>query len=476
MSLFFLRLEPTKLCIKHNYNDRETFEYIMNTSVPLDIEPTPNKIKRAYKYFYDNLDINKIDFNKILAYVFFIGIELSSDEDEQQIFDTINSLGVKLSTGELLKNRFFDRNTIAFYETSWKATIESDEECINYWNNSVTIGRNRVSTMDNFLYSYIQIKMHDSKIKGLVSAEKKKEFRRFENLFKSYTELQAILNCSIHEFVCEIIEYAIIFKERFNQNVLSGEALSANNGLDRLLVLMYGLDVMTLRPYLLYIEKNVKDVSERNLIYSYIETYLIRRFICKTKNNNYSDLFTENMIGQNINSYKKLKKYIGEKNVEDSLSMPTNEQFKLGFSNSKMNSNTKARTVLYLMETKIRNDNKQSTILMAFENYTLEHLMPKNWRKNWNNPELSLEESAKRDEIILTMGNFAIISSSLNSSISDGKWSDKLEGNNKDKGLKYYSRGIETMGNVCDLKVWDEVEIHKRANWLANEALTIWKV
>lgn len=126
------------------------------------------------------------------------------------------------------------------------------------------------------------------------------------------------------------------------------------------------------------------------------------------------------------------------------------------------------------METKIRNEDKQSTSLMAYDNYTLEHLMPKKWRNHWNKPMLSAEEAATRDEKILTMGNFAIISSSLNSSISDDEWSKKLSGNEKDKGLTYYSSGIETMNDVCKKNKWDENEIQNRANWLSDKALAIW--
>jgi uncharacterized protein with ParB-like and HNH nuclease domain len=50
----------------------------------------------------------------------FVGIDLSPDEDEQQIFDTINSLGVRLTTAELLKNYFFQREDQSSYNKNWK--------------------------------------------------------------------------------------------------------------------------------------------------------------------------------------------------------------------------------------------------------------------------------------------------------------------------------------------------------------------
>ena len=49
----------------------------------------------------------------------FVRIDLNADEDEQQIFNTINSLGVNLTTSELLKNYFFSRDTINEYEARY---------------------------------------------------------------------------------------------------------------------------------------------------------------------------------------------------------------------------------------------------------------------------------------------------------------------------------------------------------------------
>jgi len=60
-----------------------------------------------YNYFKDNIDIDKVDRQSILNNIMFVGIDLAHEEDEQQIFDTINSLGVRLTTAELLKNYFF---------------------------------------------------------------------------------------------------------------------------------------------------------------------------------------------------------------------------------------------------------------------------------------------------------------------------------------------------------------------------------
>lgn len=44
--------------------------------------------------------------------------------------------------------------------------------------------------------------------------------------------------------------------------------------------------------------------------------------------------------------------------------------------------NLQTRGILYLQEAGIRSA-KSSTSLLGFNNYSLEHMMPKKWRNNW---------------------------------------------------------------------------------------------
>lgn len=48
---------------------------------------------------------------------------------------------------------------------------------------------------------------------------------------------------------------------------------------------------------------------------------------------------------------------------------------KIGFETSKL-VNLQSKGIIYLLESKIRSDNS-STVLLGFNNYSLEHLMPK---------------------------------------------------------------------------------------------------
>ena len=471
-------LDDDSLAILHNLGDTEAFNRIMNLTQIEDIDPGSNSILKAYNFFKANIDPSKLDVQRVRNRAQFVGIDLLATEDEQQIFDTINSLGVRLTTGELLKNYFFSPETINDYLQYWKPTFEADDECRNYWNTEITNGRLIRSNIESFLSAFMQIKVQDP-VYG-ISTELKKVYRRSEGLFnnyKTFIETYVLANCTteaerksaIRSLIAEIVAYAKIYRENFDDKLLDVET-PAKGSIERLNVVVYGLDTATVIPYVMFIIKNVSDPDEREAIFDYLEAYLVRRTICKTQNNNYSDLFTENLIGQNIRTASELRSYIDSKDDESSLSMPSDTALRNGFHQSVL-PNRRATVVLYMLESKIRSASLYSTNLSGFNRYSLEHLMPKKWRNNWsaaNDPEA-------RDEILLCLGNLAIITSSLNSSVRDAAWCNKLSGIKAKGGLRAYASSLEIMREVLNKDEWNEETISQRAEWLADKAIDIWK-
>ena len=106
------------IALRHGRNDIRAFEKIMSLDKAEKIdnpEPT-SRIIGAFNYFVEHIDESKLDIMTIFVNTQFVRIDLDADEDEQQIFDTINSLGVNLTTSELLKNYFFNRETVGEYD------------------------------------------------------------------------------------------------------------------------------------------------------------------------------------------------------------------------------------------------------------------------------------------------------------------------------------------------------------------------
>jgi len=463
------KLRDNSNALLHNHNDIQAFNEILALTELKDLERESN-ITQAYNYFKDNLVPDDLNLDSILSNVLFVGIDLSQEEDEQQIFDTINSLGVKLTTAELLKNYFFNRDDIEKYNEYWKEVFEKDEETKNYWDREIIAGRLRRTFIDLFFFAYLQIKIQETDFK--VKAEDKDAYAKVEHLFESYKNfIKSYLNNNKEAILSEIKEYALLFKKNFNYEIL-GEELTQDFGIDRINTIIFGLDTTTLIPYTLYILRNISDETTKNELFGIIETYIMRRMITHSNTKNYNQLFTDKLINNKVLSKQEFLDYI-EKRDDKVNFLPTDEELEKGF-NSSILINKQSAGILYLIESKIRNE-KDSTALLGINKYSLEHLMPKKWRNNWN--KLSSKESEiNRDRKLLTLGNLTIITQSLNSSIRDSKWEDKLKGKNKKGGLTEYSVGLKTISQFLEYPEWDEKTIEERALFLYEKAKQIWKI
>ena len=473
------RQSDDTLVIEHNYNTKSDFERILNLTTLEDIpnEPSSSNVIRAYNYFKSEITEALSDVNNVKALrnlLTFVVITLDADEDEQQIFDTINSLGVTLTTGELLKNYFYNKSSVSLDETTWKPVFENDAECLAYWGKDYSSGRTKRSNLEVFFYSFLQIKLQDPQLR--VSADDKTYFGRYESLFNNYKNLIIKYNVDRLNLISEILDYAKIYKANLDFNKIDkdcGDETSSEYGIERINTIIYGMEVNTIIPYILYVLKNVVNIDERNAIFRIIESYLMRRYICQSSNKNYNRLFSENLIGNNILTANDLSSYLNsfKGGLQSTMAIPSDNEVVEAFKTNKLY-NKQATCILYLLESAKRDSSKMGTNLKPLGGYTLEHLMPKKWRNNWTFPTSITEED--RDRILLTLGNLAIITQPLNSSIRDSNWQTKLNGKNSKTGLLVNASGLLTMQSALTHSDWTEETISERAEELSTLALSIW--
>ncbi len=470
------------LVIEHSYNTKKDFETVLLLEELVDLpdDEKASNVFKAYNYFKRELkealsdgSFTEKDLKELHSLLNFVVINLTVDEDEQQIFDTINSLGVTLTTGELLKNYFYNKSSVVQYESTWKPVFESDADCLAYWNKSYSTGRTRRCNLEVFFYSFLQIKLQDPELQ--VSAEDKNYLGRYDNLFNNYKKFINTYKVDRSKLISEILEYAKIYKANLDFDKIdknNGDETPSEFGIERINTVIYGMEVNTIIPYVLYVLKNVASLEERNAIFKTLESYLMRRYICQSSNKNYNKLFSDNLIGNEVLTASALqehfKSFRGGK--LSTMAIPSDDEVKEGFRNSKLY-NRPATCILYLLESALRNP-KMGTSLKPLEGYTLEHLMPKKWRNNWSSPTKNSEED--RDKILLTLGNLAIIPQPLNSSIRDANWTTKLVGKNAKTGLKVNASGLITMQDALTKTDWNEETIEERADVLSEYALMIW--
>lgn len=466
----FTRISKVRgqLSLLHNCFDRPCFEEIIHQEnlCPVNFD---TRLSNAYNYFLENVNTSDFDLFKILDNIVFVGIDLLPNENEQIIFDTINSLGVSLTTGELLKNYIFSEETFDKYNSIWKPVFEADEDTIKYWNDKTTLGRLQRINLETFLYAYLHIKINDPTLN--LSTADKACFRSAEDLFNQYKLYLHLSNIDLIDFARDLTNYAKLYREYINSDILD-EELPREWGIERLNALIFGLDTTTMIPYVLYVLKNQSDGAEIKCIAKVLEAYVMRRIICKSGNDNYSDLFSLNLISNQILTSEDLIDYLVRKQSDSSLAVPNDDALHGGIMESVL-TNPRAKGVLYFLESKIR-DEYQSTTLKSFNSYSLEHLLPKKWNPSvW--PLILGFDAEDRNQRLKTLGNLSILPIKLNTSISNKSWDIKKNGNGQRKGLLHYASGIETLSRWLTYPIWDENKINERAEWLFNSASRVWQ-
>ncbi len=464
------RLEDGSISLRHGKNDREPFKTVIDQQ---EMKELPNikpesRIISAYNYFLKNVDLEKLNRNTIKQCVQFVCIDLLEDENEQQVFDTINSQGVSLTTAELLKNYFYREENVADYESGWAQIFEKDPETRSYWDQILETGRIKRSMIDIFFDAYFQTFLQNKRYS--VSAEDKIDYSRLDQMANSYQEfVKKYCDGDINAVLQPMADYARCFAATFRPECCD-ISLPSSPCIERINVVIFGLKTTTLIPYVLYVARNVSDEEEKNRIYEILESYIMKRMVTHAMTKNYNRVFESLMLNEVLDSETLLVRLT--KDSDATTTMPMVEEVARGFRESKL-INLQSRGILYLIESSIRSTHS-STALLGFNNYSLEHLMPKKWRNNWQPCETE-EAARRRDSKLLTLGNLAIIPLSLNASIRDGDWNTKLAGKGNKLGLSVCAAGLSTIYDVLQQPSWDEDRIEQRANWLYSQAERVWK-
>lgn len=119
-------------------------------------------------------------------------------------------------------------------------------------------------------------------------------------------------------------------------------------------------------------------------------------------------------------------------------------------------------------------DNKVDVPVLA-ATLSLEHLMPQKWEASWplscDGQEISEDEATiitqARQERMHRIGNLTIVTSPLNSSLSNGPWDAKR------KGLNQHSK-LLLNAQLTNEETWDTDKIDERTARLANAIMEIW--
>lgn len=463
-------------------------------------------ILQCYKYYCSYLDKDEEKTVKLWELLqnqnakILVKIDLDADENEQAIFDTVNSAGVRLTCADTIKNTIFqyaidkvsdspcdvtigeDTVTIAtrddvinFYKTVWESAFSADSDTIAYWSTLRPLGR---ITRDN-----LEILLHCvALIRGIYNPDTHK-ISDLPDVYREYT--RNLSSAELFDFIKNISNYATTYRKYFC-TFDSSTLFSYKKPIQRLFHVFDILDISTFHAYVLKLLSEYEIADDENIPkaladeFTNLESIAIRFVICGSSTKNFNKNCAD-LIAKKTTTSDLLKERDAEVN-----DIVFTEKLK-------SISNKHATLLLFWLELKRRNADKNVKEDELKYCYTLEHIMPQKWQEFWpvTNPkvldvqakpvptEITDKELAEdvRARAIYEIGNMALLVSSLNTSIRNYDFKRKMEGEGRKKGVKrydylLYTKDITTLFDAGTQ--WDESEIRKRTEAITKEIIAIW--
>lgn len=443
--------------------DLPYYEAVMNGNLSKDMSRSGHRIIEAYEYFRENLagfSDERLDLlsRVVLRQVPVIHMMLQRDDDEQEIFDTVNALGVRLTTAELLKNFIFKVAEVRpLYETHWRNVFESSEEQIDFWNTPKTAGRVIRTNLEVLLYCYLIIKTGEEV--------------KLERLYKEYKNwLVDKTNEEKAAFLEELKTYANGYFSLPSGTELNQMLFSEQE--KRFFHILETLSITTAYPLVLFIYKSVSDTTIRMKMLGFLESYLVRRNICRLTTKNYNKLFIQilkrlrDKLQEEESSPDESLITIIQSFTEDTNRMPSDDEFKTSFGSVRL-SNANAREILFILALKQVEEGLADIPNLSLGNYSVEHIMPVKWHANWMDREMNELEIAERDNKLRTLGNLTLVTKRLNSKMQNASWVEK-------KPVLRANSALRMTTDYLDEGNWDETKIMERSRDLWEVAMQIW--
>lgn len=455
----FLYAEPTKYKnpkIKHSHINRSSFEAIIKAKDYSEVceSESDDKLFACYKYFSERLKESGLKNNEIINFLNYIVrtelwvvINLNGNEDEQKIFDSINSAGLILSSMDIIKNAIFDRlikssemseeKAKEIYDEFWKSIFEGSNERLKFWEEKAS----RRYRSEILLYAY-------ALIKGFFEIEKHTQ-DGLSMLYKEYIKDKS--QDEVLGIIKEINWYANLFYELPWAD--KGETFKFSDNEKRLLHIMSISEYNIFIPVVLKLRSLELDKKELDECYAMLENFIIRHWLCKKVTNSINKVIGRNL--KNINGKDSMQKFIA------SFEVTGDEEIKEAMFDI---DNKRASLVLFWIELYNCRSEKNDISELQYT-YTLEHLMPQTWQENWSNVGKN-DETAKG--LIYQIGNMTLLKSKLNTAIQNNNWDKKREEIQKHAMLKITQE-------VTKNRAWNKSKIEERSEKIFNYFLKIWQ-
>jgi hypothetical protein len=409
--------------------DRDAYREVMGATPPIDYTVLTHKGERiveAHKYFSNaahdymsgeemsqKANALEIALKQLLKIVV---IDLDADEDAQEIFETLNSRGVKLSAADLIKNFIFQRledagaDSESAYERYWKRFETA------FWETEITSGRLKQPRTAVFLNQFLIARTGD-----VVTASE---------VFSKFKEYAINSGLATLDLLRAMHDLAAIYELHVSNSQSSNNEIGP---IDLFLYRTQAMDVEVIKSLVIYLlDPALPKIDDQRVIkaLAHVESWLVRRSLMRATSKGFNR-FVAQMISEllgrdRLTSDEAIESYLGSQTAESTY-WPDDDQIReqlKDFRIYRLIPRSRTRMILEALEDHARGYTRfragAAEQRCTRNSLTLEHVMPQSWEANWPIRDGELPE--ERTRIIQYLGNLTLLTSKLNSRVSNGAW------------------------------------------------------
>ena len=471
----FIPKGESRLKLRHFNKDHEAFDEVMTVEPPIDysdLRHSDSQIVKAHQYFTsavmqwlgdpadESFGLRAEQLATVLqADLKIVTIELLASENSQEIFETLNARGTPLTAADLVRNFVFQRleaegaDTKKAYKDDWPFETK-------FWAKEVSVGRYFVSRSSLFLNQWLMSRLGEE-------IGPQSTFTRF----KAYIE---------HPDGHKIADLLPVLKEQANQYEAWTEAAARTGGnlntVEMAVYRMQASGIELLKPLLLWLHEPGRDLPSGVIdrVISAAESWIVRRQLLRLTGSDLGrivvDLIKTNSSTLASELPDRVISHLARLNVTSTY-WPGDDEIRTALTTElayRRYPRPRLRAFLEAIENAFRAETGQPQVERA--GFPIEHILPQKWTDSW--PVDTPEAEQSRQARVHRLGNLTILTSALNSKVSNGPWLDKRRALLEHNTIKLTGRLIEQTQE----QEWDETLIDRRTSALIEVLLKVWPV
>jgi len=387
--------------------------------------------------------VGKYGFDRVLYALkrfSIVYIKLDDRDNAQQIFESINSTGERLTASDLIRN----------FIMMDKPNEEQTNLYNKYWRLLENVFDNSKGMEDFFRY-YLAAITGDYSAKHILY-----------QAFKDYWHEQK--NVSDDEILAKLVRYSGYFSSLYLKDP-SGKYADVLKDFQSMESMMPAPFVLEVSEW--YFHEHKITEEQYYEVIEVINNYQIRRYFNGDDTSRVSKAFPTYL--KNVKKYAELNGFenivdiviyvLITKNQSNNMALPTDKSLKSKFAN--MNAYG-MRLTRWLLE---KIENKGNSAHLDMSNLSIEHIMPQTSTTYWEEKAGAVGE--EYTEMVNTIGNLTLVTKPDNSKAGNKNFEDK-------KKIFEDTLHIHMNKSIYDLNEWDKYSIEARSNLIIETLISMY--